>query len=385
MRSGPSTTPVSAGTVYRAVLLAGALVLAAALFADIVGLVLLILLAAIVAVPLSAAADRLERLHVPRGVGAPLTLVAAIVVVVAVIALLVPTFVSEGERLVDEIPAIVSDLNHTLSRLTSGDDTTDVGNSIQRWIDGYTDHPQRLLGPAAALASSLGGVVTATLVVLFTALFSAIYPQPLRAGIVRLTPPRFRPRTRVIMHRLATAYLGWLTGLAASMAVLGMLTYAGLSLAGLPFALVFAVLTGIATVVPYYGAILSYVPPVAVALTISPTKAVLVLAISLVAHFVEGNLVSPLIMARAVRLHPAVVAAGVLVVERLFGFAALLVAVPVMVTIKILVEEIWIRGIESGENGASDEAVDIGPVDPASGRPRRLLVPGHVRRADREP
>jgi predicted PurR-regulated permease PerM len=368
------------------VLLAGALVLAAMLFSELVSLVLLVLLAAIVAVPLSAAADRLERIHIPRGVGVPLTLVAVLAVVAAIIGLLVPTFVSEAERLIDQLPGIVSELNHTVSRVTSGDKSTDVGSSIQRWINGYTDHPQRLLGPAAAVASSVGAVVTATLVVLFTALFSAIYPTALQDGIVRLAPPRSRPRTRTIMHRLASAYLGWLTGLAISMAVLGTLTYAGLSLIGLPFALVFAVLTGMATVVPYYGALLSYIPPIAVALTISPTKALLVLLISLIAHFVEGNLVSPLIMARAVRLHPAVVAAGVLAVERLFGFAGLLVAVPVMVTVKILVEEIWIRGIETGEDSASGEAVehhesvDLVADDGAPPRAPRLVLPGWVRR-----
>jgi predicted PurR-regulated permease PerM len=172
------------------------------------------------------------------------------------------------------------------------------------------------------------------------------------------------------------------------MAVLGTLTYAGLTLVGLPFALVFAVLTGMATVVPYYGALLSYIPPVAVALTISPGKALLVLMISLIAHFVEGNLVSPLIMARAVRLHPALVAAGVLAVERIVGFAGLLVAVPVMVTFKVLVEEIWIRAIESGEDAGSGDAVehsegvDLVPTDAAPRRAPRLILPRRGRQGD---
>lgn len=67
MRARPPR-PVGRDPV-RAVLLAGALILVAVLVSDLIGLALLVLLAAIVAVPLSAAADRLERLHVPRGVG----------------------------------------------------------------------------------------------------------------------------------------------------------------------------------------------------------------------------------------------------------------------------------------------------------------------------
>lgn len=353
-------TPVTPFTVYRAVLLAFGLVVVVLLFSDLVGLVLLILLAAIVAVPLSAVADRLERLHVPRAVGAPMTLLCALAVIGGVITLLVPTFVQEGGRLVDELPSIVKSLNHTLSNVTSGSSTTDLGHSIQKWLNGLTDHPQRLLGPATTVASTLSGTVTAALVVFFTALFAAIYPQPLRSGIVRLAPPRHRERVEQIMGRLATAYLGWLGGLAVGMLVLGTLTYAGLALIGLPFALVFAVLTALASVVPYYGALLSYIPPIALALTISPVKALLVLAICIIVHFVEGNLVSPLVMARAVKLHPALVAAGVLAVERLVGFAGLFVAVPVLATVKILVEELWIRTIER-EDAAHAEPADSPP------------------------
>ncbi len=373
--------PVTARTVYRAVLLAFGLVGLVALSSELVTLLLLLLLAVIVAVPLSAAADRLERLGVPRGVGAPLTLVVALAVLGTVVALLVPTFVREGRHFVDEIPRVLTSLNHTFSQAASGNGTTDVGSRLKAWLGGYTDHPERLLGPATTVASGLGGALTGALVVLFTALFSAVYPESLRTGLVRLVPPRRRPHARHVMHRLATAYLGWLTGLAVSMVVLGTLTYLGLTLVGLPFALVFAVLTGIATVVPYYGAILSYIPPLAVALTISTPKALLVLLISLIAHFVEGNLVAPLIMARAVRLHPALVAAGVLAVERLIGVAGLIVAVPVLVTAKILVEELWIRAIES-DAPPEAEPVELLAAD-APPRAPRLVLPGQARREAR--
>jgi predicted PurR-regulated permease PerM len=381
---------VTAGTVYRAVLLAFLLVGVVLAFSQIATLLLLILLAAIVAVPLSAVADRMQRFNVPRGVTVPVTLVLAVVVFAGIIAALVPTFIHEGKRLVDEIPSIVASLNHTLGR--GGSHTTNVGHSVHNWIAGYTQHPHKLLGPATTIAAGIGGVVGGVLVIAFTSVFSAISPDSLRSGIVRLVPPRNRPQARTILHRLATAYLGWLVGLAISMAVLGTLTYAGLTIVGIPYALVFAVLTAMATVVPYYGALLSYIPPIAVALTISVPKALFVLVVCLFVHFVEGNLVSPLVMARAVKLHPALVAAGVLAVERLIGFVGLIVAVPILVTLKILVEELWIKNLESGEELATGERVEPGEAVDFVTRPRsssgplRLLLPtrgGHVPRRGR--
>jgi predicted PurR-regulated permease PerM len=132
--------------------------------------------------------------------------------------------------------------------------------------------------------------------------------------------------------------------------VLWVLTFVGLTVIGLDYAVVFATLTAIATVVPYFGAIVSSVPPILYALTISPGKALLVGLLYVVAHIVEGDLISPLVMSRAVRIPPALVAVGVLAVDRLFGLAGLLVAVPIVVTVKLAVEELWVRPIEAQYN-----------------------------------
>jgi predicted PurR-regulated permease PerM len=167
--------------------------------------------------------------------------------------------------------------------------------------------------------------------------------------VLRLFPPPRRDHTALVLERLRTAYLGWLRGLIIGMIVLGVLTYIGLRLAGLGFAAFFAVLTAIAMIVPYFGAIVSSIPPILYAFTYSPGKALIVALIYVATHQVEGNVIQPLIMARAVELHPAAVAVGVVAVERLFGFVGLIVAVPILATIKILIEELWIKPNEESE------------------------------------
>jgi predicted PurR-regulated permease PerM len=194
------------------------------------------------------------------------------------------------------------------------------------------------------VATALGAVI----VVLLTALYTAINPQPLLEGLIRLMPPARRADAELILGRLKTSYMGWLRGLGIGMLLLGGITYLGLRLIGLPFAAFFAVFTAVAMIVPYFGALVSSIPPILYALTVSPTKAVLVAVIYVVAHQVEGNLIQPVVVARTVHLHPAVVAIGVVAVDRLFGFVGLLVAVPVLVTAQILVQELWIKPMEQG-------------------------------------
>jgi predicted PurR-regulated permease PerM len=161
-----------------------------------------------------------------------------------------------------------------------------------------------------------------------------------------MVPPTRRYDAEHILDRLRIAYLGWLRGLAIGMVVLGGVTYLGLRLAGLDFAEFFAVFTAIAMIVPYFGALISSIPPILYALTISPGKAVVVAIIYVIAHQLEGNVIEPLVVARTVELHPAVVAVGVVAVQQLFGFVGLIIAVPIIATVKILIEELWVNPLE---------------------------------------
>jgi predicted PurR-regulated permease PerM len=196
------------------------------------------------------------------------------------------------------------------------------------------------------------GAIFALIVVLLTALYTAIHPEPLYTGLVRIVPPPRRAKAELVLLRLRTAYLGWLRGLVIGMVVLGGLTYGGLRLVGLPFASFFAVFTAIAMIVPYFGALASSIVPIIYALTFSPGKAILVAVVYIVAHQVESNVIQPQVVARTVELHPAVVAIGVIAVEQLFGFVGLIVAVPILATVRILIEELWIAPLEEGRREA---------------------------------
>jgi predicted PurR-regulated permease PerM len=347
-----SDSTITPGTLYRTVLLAFGLVVAALLFQQLATLVLAVLVVVIIAVPLSSFTSMLERRGVPRGVGAPIGLLLALAAIGGLIALIVPVFTQEINQFVASLPHTVDSLRRQIGHLT-GTPPRRVGTQVQHFVNGYTAHPDRLLGPLASIGASLVAAVGALIVVILTSLYTAISPEPLKAGLLRMFAPRRRMHVEFILSRLRIAYLGWLRGLAVGMVVLGGLTYIGLQIAGLPFAAFFAVFTAVAMIVPYFGAIVSSIPPILYALTISPGKAVIVAAIYIVAHQVEGNVLQPLVVARTVKLHPAIVAVGVVAVDRLFGFVGLIVAVPVIATAKILLDELWVKPLERGSRRTS--------------------------------
>lgn len=343
---------ITPGVLYKTVLLAFGLVIAAMIFQALTSLVLGVLIVVIIATPLSAFADLLQRWRVPRAIGAALGLLLGLAALAGLVALVVPVFTREVNHFAASLPAISDSLTRRLGRLT-GSSPGHITKQVQHFVSNYTHDPAKLLGPVASFGASVAAAAAAIVVVLLTALYTAIHPEPLVNGFVRVFPVPRRPQVRHILLRLRTAYLAWLRGLFVGMVVLGGLTYVGLELVGLRFAAFFAIFTAVAMIVPYFGALASSIPPIVFALTVSTKQAVLVAIIYILAHQVESNVIQPLVVARTVKLHPALVAIGVVAVDQLFGFIGLLIAVPIIATVSILIDELWVRPLERGSARAA--------------------------------
>ena len=338
VRGGP---PLTASGLYRAVLLAALLVVVGLLFRELVTLVLLTVMTVIVAIPLSAITTKLAAKGVPRSLGAPATMVAGLALVGGVVALLIPPFVAEVNHLVDALPRIVEQLLAELRQAT-GAQRGELAHHAQHIARGYTANPMRLLGPLASIGLGLVGVIAAVIVILITAIYIAINPHTLMSGLVRLAPPAQRTTLRRMLSEIRAAWLGWLRGLAVATVLIGVFVYIGLRIVGLEFPLFFAVLSALFEVVPFFGALASGAPAVLLGLTHSPGKALAVLAVFVLAHQLDGNVISPLVMARAVRLHPALVALGVVATGELFGVLGLIIAVPLLSAFTIAVKHLWV-------------------------------------------
>jgi predicted PurR-regulated permease PerM len=354
--------------IYRAVLLAFGLVVAGLVFQQLVTLALAVLIVVIISLPLAGCASMLARFRVPRAFGVLTGLLIGLGLLAILVTAIIPVFSHEINQFVNSLPSIVDSLRHRLGHLT-GNSPSKAGHQIQQFVNGYTQHPSKLLGPIASIGASVAAAAAAIIVVILTAVYTAIQPEPLLNGVVRVVPPRRRPLAMHILGRLRTAYLGWLRGLVLGMLLLGVLTYLGLRIVGLDFAAFFAILTAIAMIVPYFGALASSIPPILYALTISPGKAVLVTVVYVLAHQIEGNLIQPLVMARAVELHPAVVAVGVVAIERLFGFVGLIVAVPILGTFRVLVQELWIYPMD-------DRNLAVAKPGPIASEPTPIIRAG---------
>jgi predicted PurR-regulated permease PerM len=332
--------------VHRAVLLAAGLVVMALLVSQLMTLALAVVIAIILALPLAAAADAAQRRGLPRALGASLALLSLAGIITGLALVLVPEFIDQVRQFSDRLPSILSGAQRRLS--LQGIHVGSLSADVQHLLNGYARNPLRLAGPLSEAGGAAAVLALGVVVIMIVAFSLAVDPEPvLRFGLC-LVPLDQRARVHDVLRRVRSAWLGWMTAVGLDMLVLGGLLWLGMVLVGLPFAIGFATFSALMTVIPNYGSVVSAVPPILAGLSQSPSKGVLVLAVYLIVNQIEGNLLLPLIMARTVDMHPAVVSIGLLIMAALFGLIGVFIAIPLLSLVFILAQALWIEPQESG-------------------------------------
>ena len=206
-----------------------------------------------------------------------------------------------------------------------------------------------LIFGALPLLNSLAGALAGFLIVMFTGLFLAAEPRVYANGLARLFPRSTRRRVYEAMLAIGHMLPRWMLGTVISMSVIGVLIGTGLWLLKMPAAVVLGIVAGLFEFVPYFGPLLAALPAIAIALAISPGKALAVALLFGGVQLVESNLLHPVVMRGATKLPPALTLLFATFMAVLFGFLGLLLAVPILVTGKVLVEMLYVEEV-SDEN-----------------------------------
>ena len=149
--------------------------------------------------------------------------------------------------------------------------------------------------------------------------------------------PKDRQQKALETFLLMEEKLGaWLRGQLVLSASIGVITWIGLTLLGVEFALPLALIAGILEVVPTIGPIISAIPAIIVALTVSPTLAFIVAGMYILVQLLENNILVPKIMEKAVGLDPVVIIIGIMIGGNLLGVLGALLSIPFISMLVIL-------------------------------------------------
>lgn len=320
-----STSGIASRPAVRLVFLAIGIIVFL-LIAWVGRVIMMLLLAAVIfAVLVSAVVDWVTtKLKIRRGLAFALLLAAGFVVVFLTLWIRGPSIIEQFADLQTDLPLAA---HKFLERL----------NSYQwgRWLLAQWSDYTQTSGNINSALSRIGGFVlsTASLIgglglVLFLGLYLAAEPQVYLSGIRRFVPKSDRTIFEACVVSAATVLRSWLISQMFSMIAVGMIVTVGLWALGVPLAGTLGIIAALLTFIPNVGPILSVVPAVLLAVVISPIKGFVVILLFLLVHFLEGNIITPLLERQIVRLPPVLTMTAQLLLAVVAGPLGLALAAP---------------------------------------------------------
>jgi len=252
-----------------------------------------------------------------------------------------PQISEQSSQLAEEIPAAIERLQgevaqHPLLKRVVADlpPPEDIVKQMSTMVPNAGLFFSGILG-------ALGNVV----IIVFVGIYFAAAPGVYTGGFIRLVPQAKRGRAREVMGEMGDSLASWLVGKAVSMLIVGTTTAIGLSLLGVPLALILGVIAGLLDFIPYIGPIMAGIPAVLLALSISPDMALYALLLFAAINMLEGYVLQPMIEAKAIELPPALVIVMQLVFGTLFGFAGVALATPLAAVLAVAVRMLYIEDV----------------------------------------
>ena len=275
----------------------------------------------------------------PRGLAVLLVLLVLVGAAAALVALAAPILQREVDQLRESAPRAIQKAQGWVRRVESatGGGQGKSGQAAQKAPEAAAKVGEKAV---PALVAVVSGVTAVVLVIVLGALL-VYQPQVYRRG-ARLLVPRDREEVfDEALRRTGEGLRKWVGGIVISMTLMGTLTAIGLAIAGIDEWLLLGVLTFLGTFVPYVGAIASAIPGLLAGLAQSPRHFLLAGVVYLGVHVVEGYVVQPLVMRRAVEVRPAFLLFGQGVFGAVFGLLGTIVATPMLVCVQVLTEYLW--------------------------------------------
>lgn len=282
----------------------------------------------------------LLRRGTPLGQGAALAVVCGLLLAVAAgfFWLMAPAVSEQAQKLSQNLPAAIDSLRDSVGKTAWGEWILGQMDGARDWIS-----ERQVLLRARSVLSSAAGMAAAFLMILALGIFIAAEPRLYLRGVLLLVPTSGRGRTGDLLRAAGDTLWWWVIGRLAGSLVIGLLTWGGLALLGVPLALVLAFIAAVLNFVPYLGPLLAMAPALLVALMQGPNHVAYVVLLYLGIQAVESYLLTPLIERRTIRMPPALTLVAQIMGGAVIGPAAVLLASPLVALLLVAVKHLYVE------------------------------------------
>ncbi|MDD4607110.1 MAG: AI-2E family transporter [Patescibacteria group bacterium] len=189
------------------------------------------------------------------------------------------------------------------------------------------------------IGSIMGGLTSFVLILIIT-FYISVKKDSTKIFLELIVPQKYQVYTVQLVDKMQNKIGQWLKGQLFLCLIIGILSYVGLLIINVKYALLLALIAGIMEIIPFIGPTLGALPAILLAFMQSPLKALLVLILYIVIQQLENNLIVPHVMKKAVGLNPIVTIIAIAIGAKLAGVLGAIIAVPVVASLSILVKDL---------------------------------------------
>jgi len=325
------STPLKIEISHKTVIFITAFVIGLWLLVQLTGIIIMLVLSFILLSALLKPVQWLTSKNIPRIISILLIYIIIIFLIGVVVGIIMPPLISQTTEFVNKLPQIISSTDSYIifHRIPVENLSTIMAKQINQFS-----------GDLVAITSK----IVSSVVLIVTMFVLTFYLLLDWKNLIKVISSPFsgaeEKRIINIISKVEDGLGQWVRGQLLLSLVVGTLTYIGLTIIGIPYALPLALIAGIFEILPIVGPIIAAVPAILVGLTISPIMAVAAAATFLIVQQLENHLIVPVVMSRVVGVRPPIIIISLLIGAQLAGITGAFLAIPIIVVIKILTKEL---------------------------------------------
>lgn len=286
----------------------------------ITDILMMIFIAFILSAAINPFVDHLEKLHINRGIAIIIIYLILWLIIGGILASIIPALVDQTAKLIKILPSALTRIEFF---------NLHQQEISQQILSRLGTLPENLVKITIGIFGNLLSIFT-TMVISF---YLLLYHRRLESGLFSQLGIK---NISQVERRLGD----WVRGELLLMFAVTVLTYIGLSILGIDIALPLAILAGLLEIIPNIGPTLSAIPAVLISLTLSPFLTFATIALYVIVQAIENHILVPRIMQSAVGVNPLVSIIGLMVGFRLAGPAGAILAIPIIITLEILIPQL---------------------------------------------
>lgn len=312
------------------------------------GIIALVFLAVIIASAVEGWVSFFEKRRIPRIAGVLLAYVAFIGFLLLAMYAIVPPIIEEIRQLVVVIPDYYDTVSKQIFRTTRGI-SPDYARNTQEFLAGFEGKFSGIgSGAFATIADVFGGIIDFGIVIVIS-FYLAVQKKGVESFLRLVTPKETESYILDLWRRVDVKLGRWLQGQLLLGCIVGFTVFLGLSIIGVPYAILLGLVAAIFEIVPIVGPLFSALLGISVAALVSPLLAVVTVIFYIILQQIENHVLVPLFMKKIIGLNPVIVIVALLAGAQLGGILGMIIAVPLAAILSELLDDLAKRKALSGE------------------------------------